>query len=143
MNEPAFDAEPTLAPPAIVFPGQASAHENAYRDAWDLLARRAPREALELIEPALAEEPGNRGLRSLRAWAFMMRAQIVKAEEELAGLVEEDPSDAWARHALGRALERQSRYDDALGHLRLAAVMSGDVEHELAVLRVERLAGRI
>jgi hypothetical protein len=35
-------------------------------------------------------------------------------------------------------LERQSRYADALPHLRLAAVMSGDAEHEAAVLRVER-----
>ncbi|MEQ6901767.1 tetratricopeptide repeat protein [Nocardioides sp. YIM 152588] len=143
MHEPAFDAEPTLAAPAVVFPGQTGAPETAYRDAWDLLSRRAPREALLLIEPALESDPRNRGLRSLRAWAFMMRAQLVKAEEELSALVEDDPSDTWARHALGRALERQSRYDDALGHLRLAAVMSGDVEHELDVLRVERLAGRI
>ena len=39
---------------------------------------------------------------------------------------------------LGRALERQSRYADALPHLRLAAAMSGDAEHEASVLRVER-----
>ncbi len=58
-------------------------------------------------------------------------------------LVEDDPSDAWAQHALGRALERQSRHREALPHLRLAAAMSGDVEHELAVLRVERLAGEL
>lgn len=38
-------------------------------------------------------------------------------------------------------LERQSRLREALPHLRLAAAMSGDVEHELVVLRVERLAG--
>ncbi len=44
----------------------------------------------------------------------------------------------WARFALGRVLERQSRYADALPHLRLAAVMSGDAEHEAGVLRVER-----
>ncbi|WP_278255282.1 hypothetical protein [Nocardioides convexus] len=61
----------------------------------------------------------------------------------LRSLVEEDPSDAWARHALGRALERQARYDDALPHLRLAAAMTGDPEHEYDVLRVERLAGRL
>ncbi len=35
-------------------------------------------------------------------------------------------------------LERQSKYAAALPHLRLAAVMSGDAEHEASVLRVER-----
>ena len=94
-----------------------------------------------MLEPALEQEPANRGLRLLRAWAYLMRAQLVKASDELAGLVEDDPSDVWAQHALGRALERQSRHREALPHLRLAAAMSGDVEHELAVLRVERLAG--
>lgn len=128
-----------LRPPPIVFPGAGSRPESAYRTAYDLLSRRAPREALEVIEPALAEEPGNRGLRSLRAWAYYMRVQLQKAIDELSLLVEEDPSDTWARHTLGRALERQSRHREALPHLRLAAAMSGDVEHEVDVLRVERL----
>lgn len=132
---------PPMAP--IVFPGASERHETAYRTAHDLLVRRAPREALEVLEPALAQEPDNRGLRSLRAWAYLMRAQLQKAADELSGLVADDPADVWSRHALGRALERQSRYDDALPHLRLAAAMSGDPEHEYDVLRVERLAGRL
>lgn len=142
MNE-TTQPEVRIQAPAIVFPGATTHHANAYRTAHDLLGRRAPREALEVLEPALAEEPSNRGLRSLRAWAYLMRAQLKKAEDELLGLVAEDPSDAWTRHALGRALERQARYDDALPHLRLAAAMTGDPEHEYDVLRVERLAGKI
>jgi Tfp pilus assembly protein PilF len=122
--------------PAIVFPGQ-TAHETAYQTAHDLLARRFPKEALELIEPALAEDPKNHGLRSLRAWAYMIRAQLGKAEEDLRILVEDDPSDTWARHALGRVLERQSRLKEALPHLRLAAVMSDDYDHQAAVFRVQ------
>ena len=113
--------------------------ESAYRTAYDLLVQRAPVEALEVVEPALEQDPRNTGLRSLRAWAFMMRAQLQKAEAELRALVEETPDDVWARHALGRVLERQSRLQEALPHLRLAAVMSGDVEREVDVLRVERL----
>lgn len=127
-----------LTAPAIVFPGQALP-ESAYRVAYDLLARRAPKEALEIVEEALAEDERNTGLRTLRAWAFMLRAQLQKAEAELRDLVEETPDDVWSRHALGRVLERQSRLEEALPHLRLAAVMSGDIEHELAMLRVERL----
>ncbi|SEQ79368.1 tetratricopeptide repeat protein [Microlunatus flavus] len=122
----------------IEFP-RAHRPESAYQSAYDLLARRAPEQALALVEKALEEDPRNTGLRSLRAWAFLMRAQLQKAETELVGLVEETPDDVWARHALGRVLERQSRLREALPHLKLAAVMSGDIEHELDVLRVERL----
>ena len=63
---------------------------------------------------------------------------VRRAEDELTVLVEECPTDLWARYALGRVLERQSKFADALPHMRLAAVMSGDVEHEAGVLRVER-----
>ena len=131
--------EEELQAPAVVFPGAEDRPESAYRTAHDLLSRRAPREALEIIEPALEKDPGNRGLRMLRAWAFYMRAQLVKATDELTELVAEDPSDTWARHTLGRALERQSRHREALPHLRLAAAMSGDIEHEVDMLRVERV----
>lgn len=127
-----------LTAPSVVFPGQRDLG-SAYRVAYDLLARRAAAEALEVIEPALAAEPENTGLRVLRAWAFLIRVQLERAEAELRQLAEERPDDDWVRFALGRSLERQSRYAEALPHLRLAAAMSGDPEHELAVLRVERL----
>jgi tetratricopeptide (TPR) repeat protein len=125
-----------LQAPPVVFPGQA-APESAYRTAFDLLARRAPKEALDVIEPALEQEPGNTGLRTMRAWAYLMRAQLQRAESDLEQLVAENPTDDWAQHALGRCLERQSRYAEALPHLRLAAAMSGDPDHGLAALRVE------
>ncbi len=124
-----------LVAPPVTFPDQA-APESAYRVAHDLLARRAPVEALAVLEPALADDPRNTGLRSLRAWAYLIRVQLGRAEEELTSLVEDDPSDVWARHALGRALERQSRDAEALPHLRLAAAMSGDPEHVAAADRV-------
>ena len=133
-----MDEHEELQAPPLVFPGRA-APEAAYRTAFDLLARRAPAEALDVLEPALADEPDNTGLRTLRAWAFLMRAQLRRAEAELEWLVEQNPSDDWAQHALGRCLERQSRYAEALPHLRLAAAMSGDPDHGLAALRVERL----
>lgn len=127
-----------LGAPAVVFPGQRDLG-SAYRVAYDLLSRRAAAEALEVIEPALEAEPDNTGLRVLRAWAFLVRVQLGRAESELTRLAEERPDDVWVRFALGRSLERQSKYAEALPHLRLAAAMSGDPEHKLAVLRVERL----
>lgn len=123
--------------PAVVFPGQ-RAPERAYATAYDLIERRSPKEALDVLDAALRIEPTDRGLRSLRAWAYLKRAQLNKAEAELRALVEEVPDDDWPRHALGRALERQSRHAEALPHLRLAYAMSGDYDHGAAVLRVER-----
>lgn len=117
-------------------------YEDAYRAAYDLLARRLPAEALSLIEPALADDPSNRGLLTLRAWAYMVRAQLGRAEADLRELVELDPSDVWALHGLGRVLERQSRGAAALGYLRLAAAMSGDYDHQAAVYRVEQHLAR-
>ncbi|MGZ4438654.1 MAG: tetratricopeptide repeat protein [Nocardioidaceae bacterium] len=111
---------------------------DAYHEAWRLLEERAPKEALALLDPAIEAEPDSTSLRTLRAWAYFQSAQLGRAESELSGLVDDCPTDVWARFALGRVLERQSKYADALPHLRLAAVMSGDAEHEAGVLRVER-----
>ena len=111
---------------------------DVYHRAWELLEDRAPKQALELLDPAIRQEPQSTSLRTLRAWAYFQSAQLGKAEEDLSTLVDECPTDVWARFALARALERQSRYADALPHMRLAAVMSGDPEHEAGVLRLER-----
>lgn len=131
-----------LKAPAVVFPSMREGHEHAYSTAHDLLSRRAAREALEVLEPALAAEPDNTGLISLRAWAYMIRVQLAKAEADLRTLVERNPSDDWSLHALGRVLERQSRNEEALGFLRLAAIMSDDFDHHLAVQQVERKVAR-
>ncbi|MGH3332251.1 MAG: tetratricopeptide repeat protein [Nocardioidaceae bacterium] len=119
-------------------PGRTNHPADVYHEAWRLLEARAPQEAIEILDPAIESEPSSTSLRTLRAWAYFQSAQLSKAESELFLLVDECPSDVWARFALGRVLERQSRYADALPHLRLAAVMSGDPEHEAGVLRVER-----
>jgi predicted Zn-dependent protease len=111
---------------------------DAYHRAWALLEEHDPQGAIALLDPAIDAEPGSTSLRTLRAWAYFQSAQLGRAESELAGLVDRCPTDVWARFALGRVLERQSKYADALPHLRLAAVMSGDAEHEAGVLRVER-----
>jgi len=110
-----------------------------YHEAWRLLEGRQPLDAIRLLDPAVEAEPDSLSLRTLRAWAYFQSAQLQHAEADLRHIVEEQPTDLWARFALGRTLERQNRLSDALPHLRLAAVMSADPEHEVAVLRVERL----
>ncbi len=128
-------------------PSRSNHPADVYHEAWRLLedvsTQPAPQRAIELLDAAIAQEPKSTSLRTLRAWAYFQSAQLGKAEDELNLLVEECPSDVWARFALARVLERQSRYRDALPHMRLAAVMSGDPEHEAGVLRVERLSGQL
>ena len=82
----------------------------AYRQAWVLLEASAPLKALEILQPAIESEPESASLRTLRAWAYFQSAQLQRAESELASLVDQCPTDVWARFALGRVLERQSRY---------------------------------
>jgi Flp pilus assembly protein TadD len=109
-----------------------------YHEAWRLLDGRQPRDAIAVLGPAVDAEPGSTSLRTLRAWAYFLCAHLNGAESDLRMIVQERPTDVWARFALGRTLERQSRLQEALPHLRLAAAMSRDPEHEAAVLRVER-----
>jgi tetratricopeptide (TPR) repeat protein len=125
--------------PPFELPAPGDKHPaDAYQQAWELIEGSAPLEAIEILNPALETEPASASLRTLRAWAYFKSAQLSRAEADLVKLVEDNPTDVWARFALGRVLERQSRYADALPQLRLAAVMSGDAEHEVGVLRVER-----
>lgn len=129
---------PPFSLPAEYVSAGAKHPADAYQQAWSLIEASAPLKAIEILDPAIEVEPASASLRTLRAWAYFKSAQLHRAEADLVVLVEESPTDVWARFALGRVLERQSRYADALPHLRLAAVMSGDVEHEATVLRVER-----
>ena len=76
---------------------------SAYRTAHQLLSSSAPREALEVLEPALTEDPGNTGLRSLRAWAFLQRAQLQRAEEDRTTSGRGTPSaGAWSASTASR-----------------------------------------
>ncbi len=139
MNLPPFELPRSLSAFGAGLTTDAGKHPaDAYERARTLVEESAPLEAIEILDPALAAEPSSTGLRTLRAWAYFKSAQLGRAEADLVELVEAGPTDIWARFALGRVLERQSRYADALPHLRLAAVMSGDPEHEAGVLRVER-----
>lgn len=95
-----------------------------------------PADAARLLEPVLAAEPGNAGVRSRLALAYFWSAQLTRAEAHLRELVARDPSDHHAHHVLGRTLERQSRVAEALPHLRLADAMAQVVDYRTAVERV-------
>jgi cytochrome c-type biogenesis protein CcmH/NrfG len=71
----------------------------------------------------LAAEPTNVAALELLARAYFGSAQLARAERTLRRLVELTPTDAWARLALARTLERQSMVAEAQSQRRIAAAL--------------------
>ncbi|BCL14134.1 tetratricopeptide repeat protein [Micromonospora sagamiensis] len=113
-----------------------------YRRATMFFEAGDPTGAARLLEPIVAAEPGNASVRQLLARAYFQSAQLGRAEEQLRVLVDQDPSDHYAHHVLGRTLERLNRPADALRHLRIAAAMySANDDYRRALDRVESRVG--
>jgi len=84
------------------------------------LAMGQPTEAARILVPVVEGEPANEAALELLARAYFGSAQLARAEEALTRLVERAPANGWARRALARTLERQSRGDEAATHHRMA-----------------------
>jgi len=84
------------------------------------LAMGQPIEAARVLEAVLAAEPENQAALELLARSYFGSAQLGRAEEALGRLVTLAPANGWARRALARTLERQSRAGDAAVHHRVA-----------------------
>ena len=85
-----------------------------------LFAMGQPIEAAKVLEVVLAAEPQNQAALELLARSYFGSAQLGRAEQSLTRLVELAPANGWARRALARTLERQSRADEAVAHHRVA-----------------------
>jgi Flp pilus assembly protein TadD len=84
------------------------------------LAMGQPTEAARILEQVVEAEPTNEAALELLSRAYFGSAQLGKSEESLTRLVQLAPANGWARRALARTLERQSRKDDAAVHHRVA-----------------------
>ncbi|MGY1621295.1 tetratricopeptide repeat protein [Geodermatophilus sp. SYSU D00965] len=84
------------------------------------LAMGQPIEAAKVLTAVVEAEPGNEAALELLARAYFGSAQLGRAETTLTRLVELAPANGWARRALARTLERQSRSDEAVAHHRVA-----------------------
>jgi predicted Zn-dependent protease len=113
-----------------------------YRRATMFFESGDPLRAARLLEPIVAAEPQNAAVRQLLARAYFNSAQLAAAEAQLRALVEQDPSDHYAHHVLGRTLERAGRFSEALPHLRLAAAMKQHADYSAALRRVETWVGK-
>jgi Flp pilus assembly protein TadD len=113
-----------------------------YRRATFAFESGDPLAASKMLEPIVEAEPHNAAVRQLLARAYFNSAQLAGAEAQLRTLVEQNPSDHYAHHVLGRTLERAGRFREALPHLRLAAVMKDHRDYAEALQRVETWLGK-
>ena len=112
-----------------------------YRLAQAYLDDGAPLAALESVRTVEEELAGSAAGLLLLARAYYRSAQLGRAERAFARLVELDPTDDYARFALGRTLERQSRPEEAAAHYRIAAALSPRPDYLDRLAAVTRLAG--
>jgi predicted Zn-dependent protease len=103
----------------VIQPYESDLHSD-YLRADLFLAMGQPVEAARVLEPLVAAEPGNEAALELLARSYFGSAQLQRAEDALRRLVELAPANGWARRALARTLERQSRHGDAVAHHRVA-----------------------
>ena len=90
------------------------------------LAVGQPTEAARILQSVIDAEPANQAALELLARAYFGSAQLVRAEQTLTQLVALAPANGWARRALARTLERQSRAEDAAVHHRVADALGAD-----------------
>ncbi|NMH98518.1 tetratricopeptide repeat protein [Pseudonocardia acidicola] len=113
-------------------PGSDNVFEQ-FRRAEMLLADRRPLDALQALLPVLDSQPNSASVHLLAGRAYLNSAQLHRAEEAFAKVLDLDPADHYARFALGKALQRQSRLSEALAQLKMAAAMDPRPEYQEAL----------
>jgi Flp pilus assembly protein TadD len=108
----------------------------AFRQAEMLVAMRRPLDALAALAPVLEAEPDKPSVLVLAGRAYLGSAQLRRAEEAFRKVIELDPTDHYAHFALGRALQRQSRFLEARRQLRLATAMNPVPEYQEALSEI-------
>jgi Flp pilus assembly protein TadD len=81
----------------------------------------------------LEAEPDAPSVHLLAGRAYLGSAQLRRAERSFLRVLELDPTDHYARFALGKALQRQSRLTEAQTQLRLAVAMHPVPEYQEAL----------
>ncbi|GAA4421555.1 tetratricopeptide repeat protein [Actinokineospora soli] len=104
----------------------------AFRQAEQLVAQRRPLDALAVLEPVMEAEPNTPSVHLLAGRAYLGSAQLRRAEAAFLRVLELDPTDHYARFALARALQRQSRLEEAQTQLRIAVAMNPNPEYQEA-----------
>ena len=124
-------------------PGNVTDVVEQYRLAESLVSERRPLEALRELRPVLDAEPDAQSVQLLAGRAYLQSAQLRRAEEAFLRVLEHNPSDHYARFALGRTLQRQGRLSEARTQFTMAVAMNPTPDYQEALNEVRmRLALR-
>jgi Flp pilus assembly protein TadD len=77
-------------------------------------------QATVALEKARRQEPDKASIREALGIAYFRIQRWQEAEAEFRAVLELSPADDYAHYALGRALEKQGRDQEANGHYKLA-----------------------
>jgi Flp pilus assembly protein TadD len=105
----------------------------AFRKAESLVAQRRPLDALAALAPVLDAEPDKPSVHLLAGRAYLGSAQLRRAEQAFLRVIELDPTDHYARFALGRTLQRLGRFAEAQTQFRIATAMHPVPEYQEAL----------
>jgi Flp pilus assembly protein TadD len=106
-----------------------------YQRGVELLGKRSPAAAAQLLERAADAEPGSRMVREALARAQFDAGWYELAVRNFRMIVEASPADDYAHFGLGLALARSGDPGHAAEYLALAAAMRPDLPHYSAALR--------
>ncbi|HIW61743.1 MAG TPA: tetratricopeptide repeat protein [Candidatus Stackebrandtia excrementipullorum] len=96
-----------------------------YRRGIEFFEARDYITAAQWLEPVVDEAPDHLAARLLLARSYYHSARLNRAEQTLRRILEQNPSEPYAHLMLGRTLQRLNRADEASGHMRMAAAMTG------------------
>ncbi len=114
-----------------------------FRLAESLVSERRPLDALRELAPVLDAEPDAPSVQLLAGRAYLQSAQLNRAEQAFLRVLDQNPSDHYARFALGRTLQRQSRLEEARAQLAMAVAMNPTPDYQEALNEVRmRIASR-
>jgi predicted Zn-dependent protease len=109
-----------------------------YQRGVELLSKRSPAAAAQLLERAADAEPGSRMVREALARAQFDAGRYAQAAANFRMIVEAVPADDYANFGLGLALARSGDPAGAAEYLALAAAMRPDLPHYSSALREVR-----
>ena len=93
------------------------------------LRRGMPAQATVALEKAKRREPEKASIREALGIAYFRIRRWEAAEAEFRALLELSPVNDYAHYALGRALEKQGKVQEANGHYKLARSLKPGDEH--------------
>lgn len=106
-----------------------------FQEARELLRESRHREAVLLLERVKRLEPGRGSVLETLGIAYYNSGSHVMARRQFEEALEVDPTNHFARYGLSRCLHRVGLLQQAIGQVKLAAVMAPEVEMYMEALQ--------